>query len=95
MARRRASCTKLKRHFRIVYGVRPSDPFRGTLGLPVTLPDPPTAWATPYAAMARADALPWPDLAAVTEAARRFLEPVLREAIDAIWEPAEAVWKPW
>jgi hypothetical protein len=61
----------------------------------VTLPDPPTAWATPYAAMARADALPWPDLAAVTEAARRFLEPVLREAIDAIWEPAEAVWKPW
>lgn len=67
--------------------------FRGTHGLPVTFPDPPAAWATPYAAMARADALPWPDLAAVTEAARGFLEPVLREELDAVWEPAEAVWQ--
>jgi hypothetical protein len=43
--------------------------------------------------MARADALPWPDLAAVTEAARRFLEPVLEGHLDAVWEPAEAVWQ--
>jgi len=68
--------------------------FRGTHALPVTFPDPPTTWATPYAAMARADALPWPDLSAVTEAARRFLEPVLREEIDAVWDLAKAVWKP-
>jgi hypothetical protein len=59
----------------------------------VTFPEPPAAWATPYAAMARADALPWPDLAAVTEAARGFLEPVPRQDLDAVWEPAQAFWQ--
>ncbi|HNC94547.1 MAG TPA: nucleotidyl transferase AbiEii/AbiGii toxin family protein [Myxococcota bacterium] len=67
--------------------------FRGTHPLPMTFPEAPPGWATPYAAMARADALPWPDLVAVTLAARRFLDPVLAERFDARWEPAEAVWR--
>lgn len=67
--------------------------FRGTHPLPTTFPEPSPAWATPYAAMAMADALPWPDLLAVSEAARSFLEPVLAEDLDAVWEPGGFGWR--
>ena len=45
--------------------------FRQTHALPPSLPQPITAWEGPYAAMARADDLPWPTLADVTVAAQR------------------------
>jgi len=49
--------------------------FRKTHALPTSLPEPNTAWETPYAAMAKADQLAWPTLAEATEAAKAFLDP--------------------
>jgi hypothetical protein len=68
--------------------------FRKTHDLPATLPAPPVAWAAPYAAMATEDRLEWPTLAALTAAARVFLDPVLAGARDATWNPETWVWQP-
>lgn len=67
--------------------------FRNTHELPLVLPDPMTAWATPYAAMAREDALMWSTLDEVTIAAKAFLDPALDVAVDMIWEPNTWAWK--
>lgn len=66
--------------------------FRKTHALPLQFPDPFPAWAVPYAAMARADALPWPTLVDVTQAARSFLDPVLSGVLDASWQPGSWHW---
>lgn len=68
--------------------------FRKTHPLPAMLPEPLPAWATPYAAMAREDLLAWPTLDEVTEAARRFLDPVLAGGLAAAWEPKRWRWRP-
>jgi Nucleotidyl transferase AbiEii toxin, Type IV TA system len=67
--------------------------FRKTHPLPALLPDPLSAWETPYAAMAREDQLAWPTLDAVTTAAKAFLDPVLAGDLDAKWSPDTWVWK--
>ncbi len=67
--------------------------FRKTHTLPRALPDPPAAWAAPYAAMALADRLGWPTLSEVTLAARAFLDPVLGGASEETWEPASWRWR--
>jgi hypothetical protein len=67
--------------------------FRKTHSLPQTLPPPPPTWATPYAAMAREDQLPWPTLDAVTKAAQDFLDPVLAGSLDAAWRPETWTWE--
>lgn len=67
--------------------------FRGTHDVPTALPEPPPAWAEPYAAMVREDALLWPTLADVTAAARAFLDPVLASGIDGLWDPQTWAWK--
>ena len=68
--------------------------FRRTHPVPSRLPDPPPAWADPYAAMAKEDALPWVSLEAVTAAARAFLDPVLATVEDrARWDPVRASWQ--
>jgi predicted nucleotidyltransferase component of viral defense system len=66
--------------------------FRKTHPLPVMLPDPLSAWATPFAAMARDDELPWPTLDEVTQAAKAFLDPVLAGDLDAVWSPETWMW---
>jgi hypothetical protein len=66
--------------------------FRGTHTLPTTLPAPPIAWAAPYARIAQSDGLPWPTLDVVTEAARAFLDPVLRGGAQS-WEPTAWCWR--
>lgn len=66
--------------------------FRKTHSLPPALPEPMTQWATPYAAMARDDALAWPTLSEVTAAARSFLDPVLAGGLDARWQPEAWAW---
>ncbi len=66
--------------------------FRKTHPLPVMLPDPPPAWTTPYAAMAREERLAWPTLGEVTQAARTFLDPVLAGDPDAAWNPGTWSW---
>lgn len=67
--------------------------FRKTHPVPAKLPAPPPAWAAPYGAMAREDQLAWPTLGDVTGAVRAFLDPVLEEELDAIWEPAGWRWR--
>jgi hypothetical protein len=66
--------------------------FRKTHPLPAVLPDPLSAWATPYAAMAREDQLAWPTLDDVTSAAKAFLDPVLAGDLDATWGPDTWAW---
>ena len=67
--------------------------FRKTHALPVSVPTPLPAWTKPYAAMAREDGLAWSTLDGVTKAAKVFLDPVLGEPLDAIWEPATWTWR--
>jgi Nucleotidyl transferase AbiEii toxin, Type IV TA system len=68
--------------------------FRKTHELPAALPEPIAAWEAPYAAMARTDQLTWPTLAAVTTAAKTFLDPVLVGGLEATWDPVAWAWKP-
>lgn len=66
--------------------------FRKTHPLPSSVPAPPPAWETPYAAMAREDQLSWATLADVTRAVQSFLDPVLAGALDANWNPGAWSW---
>lgn len=68
--------------------------FRKTHSVPATLPSPPEAWSDEYAHIARTDDLPWPSLAAVTDAAQRFLGPVLAGDERLIWSPKTWEWSP-
>jgi predicted nucleotidyltransferase component of viral defense system len=67
--------------------------FRDTHPLPSMLPEPLRAWATPYAAMAKADGLPWATLDDVTAAAMAFLDPVLAGPLVASWRPEAWAWR--
>jgi hypothetical protein len=67
--------------------------FRKTHSLPAIMPEPLPAWITPYAAMAREDQLAWPTLGEVTKAARAFLDPVLANDLNAIWNPETWTWR--
>jgi hypothetical protein len=51
------------------------------------------AWRTPYEAMAREDQLRWTTLEGVTQAAQRFLDPVLAGDLEAEWDPVEWNWR--
>jgi hypothetical protein len=66
--------------------------FRRTHALPARLPAPPLAWATPYAAMAREDGLPWLTLEAVLAATRAFVDPVLAGQ-EGLWNPSAWRWE--
>ncbi|WP_373044325.1 nucleotidyl transferase AbiEii/AbiGii toxin family protein [Vulgatibacter sp.] len=66
--------------------------FRKTHALPASLSDPPSAWERPYVAMARADGLAWSTLDEVTDAARAFLDPILRGERAARWDPTAWRW---
>jgi len=65
---------------------------RKTHPVPPRLPDPPASWERPYAQLAEEDALPWTTLVAVIEAARAFLDPVLRGDDLERWSPARWRW---
>jgi hypothetical protein len=65
---------------------------RKTHDLPMMLPDPVSAWATAYAEMARENRLIWRTLAAVTAAARGFLDPVLGGDRVTSWDPNAWKW---
>lgn len=67
--------------------------FRKTHPLPVSVPPPPPAWETPYAAMAREDQLAWATLGDAAKAVQSFLDPVLAGDLDAVWDPAAWIWR--
>ncbi|MEI6670058.1 MAG: nucleotidyl transferase AbiEii/AbiGii toxin family protein [Acidobacteriota bacterium] len=66
--------------------------FRKTHPLPISVPVPPPAWESPYAAMAREDQLAWATLPDVTEAVQSFLDPLLEGGLDATWNPTTWGW---
>jgi hypothetical protein len=66
--------------------------FRKTHVLPPAFPDPLLFWATPYAAMAHEDQLPWPTLDDVTAAVRAFFDPVLVGHELSQWNPKARSW---
>lgn len=66
--------------------------FRGTHAVPPTLPEPPGDWQQRYLRLAQENELRWPDLAQVTEAVRRFLDPVLNGGAAGLWSPASWTW---
>jgi hypothetical protein len=66
--------------------------FRKAHSLPMSVPAPPPAWESPYAAMAREDQLAWATLGDVTEAVQSFLDPLLEGDLDATWNPTTWAW---
>jgi hypothetical protein len=66
--------------------------FRKTHPLPMSVPTPPPAWESPYAAMAREDQLAWTTLLDVTKAVQSFLDPLLEGDLDATWNPTTWAW---
>ena len=64
---------------------------RGTHDIPTSIPDPPATWARIYERLATETALPWPDLPAVLEDARRFIDPALA-ADPGTWDPITRTW---
>ena len=66
--------------------------FRKTHPLPESVPAPPPAWESAYAAMAREDHLAWATLDDVTKAVQAFIDPVLVGGIDAPWDPLAWEW---
>lgn len=68
--------------------------YRATHTVPSALPDPPSEWAGTYAHLSKENGLPWPTLVAVTDAARRFLDPVLSGGDARTWSPQEWTWSP-
>jgi len=67
--------------------------FRDTHAILAALPEPSAAWAAPYAAMAHEDRLAWPTIDEVTDAAQRFLDPILAGRLDASWTPTRWAWR--
>ena len=68
--------------------------FRKTHALPTAVPDPLKAWRVPYETMMREDNLVWATLDELTSAAQAFLDPVLSDGLDAIWQPNVWSWRP-
>ena len=77
---------------RLAEALKQTFTFRKTHALPTSLADPNPAWETPYAAMAKADALSWQTLAQVTAAAKAFLDPILAGEREARWDPTSWSW---
>lgn len=68
--------------------------YRATHEVPRALPDPPSNWEKTYAALGKENGLPWATLTTVTDAARRFLDPVLASDEPRIWSPQDWSWSP-
>lgn len=65
----------------------------GTIEPPLSLPSPPATWAVTFKKMSEEVGLSRTALPAANEAARLFLEPVLRGEVDGVWSPTDQVWK--
>jgi hypothetical protein len=66
--------------------------FRKTHDVPALVPDPPAAWATPYAQMALDDQLPWAGLDDLFTRVRAFLDPLLAASASPSWSPVDWRW---
>ena len=60
---------------------------RRTHALPLHLPDPPSSWSAPFPRLAEDVGLDYGTLSKAGEAARRFLDPMLRGEAVGAWDP--------
>ncbi|MGC8536990.1 MAG: nucleotidyl transferase AbiEii/AbiGii toxin family protein [Rhizomicrobium sp.] len=65
--------------------------FRGTHGMPPSVPDPPTTWSTPYEQLSRENDLAWTTLEELTTAVAAFINPVLAGK-HGTWQPTKWEW---
>lgn len=65
---------------------------RATHPVPTSVPAPPEVWASVYARIAANDGLKWRTLVEVTEAVRKFLNPVL-VGTNARWSAGSGAWQ--
>ena len=66
--------------------------YRDTHPIPAALPDPPAEWNVRYAQLVARNRLEWPTLDEVTQAAKRFLNPVLAGPMRLRWHRASGRW---
>ena len=67
---------------------------RKTHALPAQFPDPPSTWSTPFRRLAEETGLGCRTLGDASEAARVFLDPVLRGEVAGKWDPVAWSWTP-
>jgi hypothetical protein len=67
---------------------------RKTHASPLHLPDPPSMWAAPFRRLAEETGLDYQTLTEAGEAARRFLDPILRGEAVGVWDPLTWSWQP-
>ncbi len=65
---------------------------RATHRIPTQLPDPPSEWARSFPRFREELELPWNDLMEAVQAARLFIEPVLKEETTGKWAPKKWKW---
>lgn len=65
---------------------------RRTHALPLRLPDPPSTWSAPFHRLAGDVGLDYATVSDASEAARRFLDPVLRGETAGTWDPVAWSW---
>ena len=65
--------------------------FRSTHAVPLSVPDPPASWSTPYRQLARENELAWTTLEELTTAVAAFINPVLAGK-NGTWRPATWQW---
>lgn len=65
---------------------------RATHPLPENLPDIPEQWQTELRRMAEQTGLGWRNIREVSEALRRFLEPVMHHETEGQWDPVRWQW---
>jgi hypothetical protein len=67
---------------------------RKTHALPLHLPDPPSNWSAPFRRLAEETDLGYRALGDGGQAARQFLDPVLRGEATGTWNPVMWSWQP-
>jgi hypothetical protein len=67
---------------------------RKTHSMPTQFPDPPSTWSTPFRRLAEETGLGYRMLSDASEAARVFLDPVLRGEAAGKWDPVAWSWTP-
>jgi hypothetical protein len=67
---------------------------RRTHPMPTQFPDPPSTWSMPFRRLAEETGLGYRMLSDASEAARVFLDPVLRGGVAGKWDPMAWSWTP-
>ncbi|MBS3754062.1 MAG: nucleotidyl transferase AbiEii/AbiGii toxin family protein [Anaerolineales bacterium] len=65
---------------------------RGTHPLPGSITQPPERWEGPFQQMAEETKLDYSSLVDAYKALRRFLDPILSQETDRIWDPKQWIW---